>query len=360
MKKTTKTKKITPKNAVIDESSKCNCESSKGCDCTKENMYKKGFYVLVVLILGYFIYNTLIVKSGMDRLSKTTIPSVIKKLINSEKTEFKVENVKEVDGIYQFDVKIKAGANEQKYVSFITKTGKMFFTSGVEVDKLGIKNETEQKEAKKMTCKDIPKNNNPKLTAFVVADCPFGLQMQRLFKKASNELDQISQNLDIRYIGEIVDGKVTSMHGDKEAAENLRQICIREEQKNLFYPYLGCYMQEGKTDECLASTGVNMQGLKSCMDDKNKGQKYAKVDFDLSAKYNIASSPTLLLNEKDVVSEFDFGGRNVKAVKDILCCGADNKLAYCNQNASTENIATSLSKTDVSAGGSGAAANCGN
>jgi hypothetical protein len=33
----------------------------------------------------------------------------------------------------------------------------------------------------------------------------------------------------------VKNGKIASMHGDEEAKENLRQICIREEQKDKYW-----------------------------------------------------------------------------------------------------------------------------
>ena len=258
---------------------------------------------------------------------------------------------------------IKTNGAEQSYSSFITQDGKLFFVSGIELVKLGVTDSktTPSPAAKKMTCNDMPKNATPKLTAFIVADCPYGLQTQRLFKKAVTDISAMAANLSVKYIGSVENGKITSMHGDKEAQENLKQICIREEQANAFYPYLSCYMQEGKSEECNGTSGVNATNLKACMDDKSRGLKYAAADFALANKFSVAGSPTLLLNDEKVVSEFDFGGRNVKAIKDMLCCSAGNKLSYCSATASSEDIATSYSKDDLAsknAGGSAPAANC--
>jgi hypothetical protein len=185
--------------------------------------------------------------------------------------------------------------------------------------------------------------------------------MQRVFKKAIEEAPGLSSYLDVKYLGSVDNNKITSMHGDKEAQENLNQICIREEQKDKYWDYLSCYMQEGKGEDCLTTAGVNSFQLKSCIDDTNKGLKYAKADFDLASKFSVGGSPTLLLNDKQTISEFDFGGRVPNAIKEIVCCANKEKPAFCAKDISKEEVAASFSKTDAAAAGSSnSAAGCGN
>jgi hypothetical protein len=136
------------------------------------------------------------------------------------------------------------------------------------------------------------------------------------------------------------------MHGDAEAQENLRQICIREEQSDLYWPYVSCYMQEGKTDQCLATAGVDTTKLTACTGDAKRGLAYAQKDFTAGAKLNVSGSPTLVLNDSQVVSEFDFGGRVPNAMKTILCGGSKTPGDYCSTDISTKEMATSFSVSD--------------
>jgi len=198
------------------------------------------------------------------------------------------------------------------------------------------------------------------LVAFVVSQCPYGVQMQRVFKKAIEEIPAISSFLKVKYIGSVENNKITAMHGDEEAQENLRQICIREEQKDKYWSYVSCYMQEGKSDGCLTTSGVNSTQLKACVDDVSRGIKYAKADFDLANKFSVSGSPALLLNEKQTVSEFDFGGRVPNAIKEIVCCGSNEKPEFCSQDISKDEVAVSFSKTDEASSAGDSAAGCGN
>ena len=302
-------------------------------------------------------------RSKSDEFKNKTIPAAIKKVLNSPDTKFTVGTVKETNGVYEFQLKMA----DQTYTSYITKDGKMLFTSGVKLDEIG-KTPTPAAGAsgtqKKLTAADLKKVDKATLTAFVVANCPYGLQTQRLYKKVLEEVPTMAENLKVKYIGAITGGKITSMHGDEEAKENLRQICVRDEQAALYWPYVNCYMQEGKTDACLASTGVDVTMLTACTTDPKRGNAFAQKDFDLANKFKVSGSPTLLLNDQQIVSEFDFGGRVPNAVKNLVCGGSKTPADYCSKNISTSEVAVSMSLTDeaapAAAGGAatGAAAGC--
>jgi len=196
-------------------------------------------------------------------------------------------------------------------------------------------------EQTKQSCETLTKVDKPELDAFVVSYCPYGLQMQRILVPVHEALGD-SNDIIIRYIGDVVDGKITSMHGDEEAQENLKQICLREEQSDKFWDYLTCFMKEqGQSEACSEEVSIDIDKLNECMIDSEKGIKYAQVDFDLQNKYGVTGSPSLFLNGEKV-SEFDFGGRTAEAVKTMLCCGMSNEATECNVELSTEQANTAF------------------
>jgi hypothetical protein len=302
--------------------------------------------VVVAILVGLFLFLKFS-KSGsvdLNTMKTKTIPGLVKKVVNNPSTKVEVLSVKEVSGLVEFELTV-AG---QKYTSYVSKDGKLLFTSGIKVDDLN-KAQKSATGSKPAAPAEIKKAENPDVTAFIVANCPYGLQMQRAFKLAIAEQPDLESNLSVRYIGSVENGKITAMHGDQEAQENLKQICMREEQKEKYWPYVSCYMQEGKTEECLTSSGVNVTNLNACTSDAGRGLKYAQADFDLANKYSVSSSPTLLANNTQVVSEFDFGGRNPNAIKDVVCAASKTKPGYCSGTLSKNDVAVALSKTDESA-----------
>jgi len=198
-----------------------------------------------------------------------------------------------------------------------------------------------EKEQTEQSCETLTKTSKPALEAFVVSYCPYGLQMQRILVPVHNLIGN-AVDIKIRYIGQIVDGKITSMHGDQEAQENLKQICLREEQADKFWGYLACFMKaQGKSDVCSKEAGIDTKKLDECIVNPEKGLKYSQVDFNLQNKYSVSGSPTMIQNGEKV-SEFNFGGRTAEAVKTMLCCGMSNKATECNTELSTEQANTAF------------------
>ena len=182
--------------------------------------------------LYFYKYQT---KKNLDNFQNKIIPEAIKKVVGDPSVIIKdIKNLKETSGLYSFDFTFESNGSPRTYSSYISKDGAILFQSGIEIAKIGVA-AAASSPAPKLTCADISKNDKPDLTAFVVADCPFGLQMQRVFKKAISEEINLKNYLTVRYLGAITDAKITSMHGDKEAQENLRQICLREEQKDKYW-----------------------------------------------------------------------------------------------------------------------------
>lgn len=330
--------------------------------------HKKLFTFLVPLLIIALLIGVAVVKRGRDKmveLKTKTIPDIVLKLAGSGTVVKDVTNLKQESGVYSFELNLDMNGQVQKFTSYMTKDAKIFFTAGTKLSELTAQPAAAgaaAQPATKLTCADVKKADAPKVTGYVVSNCPFGLQMQRVMAKAIAEQPALASVFDVKYIGSVENGKITSMHGDAEAQENLRQICIREEQKTLYWPYVSCYMKAtGQTDACLASTGVNTANVNACMADAKRGNTYAQKDFDIANKLNISSSPTLLVNDSQIVSEFDFGGRTADALKQVSCCAGNTQAAYCGTALSTDQIATSFSATDVAATGTGsAAANCGN
>ena len=261
-------------------------------------------------------------------------------------------SVSEESGVYKFKMKI----NEEEFDSYLTKDGKILFPSGIS---LVVPEESAAvAEGEKMTCEDISKTKEPVLEAFVVSKCPFGVQMQRILNEIVKDIPQIASYIKIEYMGAIEENKITSMHGDEEAQENLRQICLREEQADNFWAYIDCHIKEGNVDSCLQTAQIDVSKLTNCLADGNRGLSYAREDFTNQDKYEVTGSPALIL-DGEKVSEFDFGGRTAEAVKTIICCAFQDKPDFCDETLSTESANLSFSPTYSSIESSaGANASC--
>jgi thioredoxin 1 len=184
-------------------------------------------------------------------------------------------------------------------------------------------------------CSEIKKQKQPLMEAFVVTYCPFGLQMQRILTGIVSQIPDFSQNIKIRYMVKMAEENLTSMHGQDESDENLRQICVREEQSEKYWKYITCFTESGNASQCLKTAEVDEIKLDGCLVDERRGLRYAIADFNITQQFDITASPTLLLNGK-IVEESNFGGRTEEAIKDLLCCGFSSKPDICDTILSKE------------------------
>ena len=249
------------------------------------------------------------------------------------------------NGVYELKLKIE----DSEFNSYLTKDGGLLFPEAIALEEENLS--TEESPQKSIGCEDVKKEQKPVLEAFVVAYCPYGTQMQRILVEIVKNISELSENIRIEYMGQIQDGKITAMHGEKEAQENLTQICLREEENSKYFSYLSCFLKKGDSPECLKEAGVDQEKLEGCKNDESRGLTYAQGDFDLQNKYQVSGSPTLILNGQNI-SEFDFGGRTAEAVKTLLCCGFEGNFAYCDQILTEEQSAAGFSET-YSSGESG-------
>lgn len=283
-----------------------------------------------------------------DDLAKKGIDYINNNVLSGQKVT--LVSISEESGL----VKMKISIGGKEFDSYVSKDGKLLFPEAIKLEDTKPNNQPANNPSNQptKTKDDIVKADKAELDAYIVSQCPFGLQMQRALADVVNSAPSLAQSIKIRYIGSISNGKVIAMHGDVEAQENFRQICIREEQASKYWSYVSCYIKAGDTAGCLASTGIDNNKLNGCMSDKNRGLVYAQKDFDLNTKYNIQGSPTLVLNNQ-VTSEFDFGGRTSEALKTLICYGSKNESEDCSKTLNKTEAATSFSETYVKKGGSG-------
>ncbi len=309
----------------------------------------KNSIITILLIVCFALAAALIYSqmsgSGSSKLTKEsviekTVAFINENLLSEGTVAEQVGDIEEVD-FYKF--KIKIGENE--FFSYVTKDGKTLLPQeGIDMTaEIPSRNSTAQKPVAK-TCEEVKKEENPVLEAFVVSYCPFGTQMQRILNEIVKEIPSFSENIKIRYMGSVQNGKVTAMHGEKEAQENLRQICLREEQADKFYSYLSCFLKSDDSEGCQSEAQIDKDKLSQCMEDSSRGISYAEEDFNLQNTYQVTGSPTLIINGERI-SEFNFGGRTAEAVKTVLCCGFASEPDSCGKTLSEEQAATGFSET---------------
>ena len=297
--------------------------------------------ILFTLLLLFILNGCSSYKASVLSLDEAKIKTenfINDNLMQGAPTKATVTEIIEESGLYKAVVD---PGNGQMVDAYLTKDGTKLFPQAMDIEE--IENATKEmadKEAEQN--KDIPKQDKPSVKLFVMSYCPYGTQIEKGFLPVLKALgDKIDFNLEFcDYV----------MHGEKELKENLSQHCIEKLAPDKLTDYLGCFLKDGKSDDCLADININKSKLEGCIADIDKTYKVMdnftnKVDwkgnfptFNLFKedveKYGVQGSPTLVINDKLVSASRDSAG-----LLKIICSGFTEEPEEC----STELSATAPS-----------------
>lgn len=186
-----------------------------------------------------------------------------------------------------------------------------------------------------MTCRP---NVPGKLDLFVMSQCPYGakamIAMQDALGAFGDELD-----LDVHFIGDEQGGALTSMHGQAEVDEDIREVCTTKlyPKNNQFMKYLACRSKDYKNAEwkpCATEAGMDPAKIQACFD--GEGKDLLRESFKYAASLGFGASPTFLVNNK---REF-----NAIAAPDI-------QKQVCTDNPSFKGCSATITAADPAAAG---------
>ncbi len=138
------------------------------------------------------------------------------------------------------------------------------------------------------------------LDLFVMSQCPYGAKAMI----AANEfVDHMGGDvtLNVHFIGDERDGKLTSMHGQPEVDEDVRERCAIEKygKKHQFLKYLACRSKDYKNGEwkpCAQEAGMKPEVIQACFD--GEGKALLAKSFAFAKELKFGASPTFLVNNK--------------------------------------------------------------
>ena len=176
--------------------------------------------------------------------------------------------------------------------------------------------------------------------AWVVSMCPFGTQaMNGMYYVQDHFGDEV--DVVVKYITSVgADGEPTAMHGADEHKENERQVCIRDEQSDLFWDYIHCYVESGNAAICEDSAGIDSDALTDCIENRGKEMMINEA-AEWAIVYEPAGgrgSPSFFLNGVKLSEySFDANGRSPNNLKNIACCAMETPVDGCTDQLYTAN-----------------------
>jgi len=176
-----------------------------------------------------------------------------------------------------------------------------------------------------------------RLEVFVMSQCPFAarglLAMREVLKNFGGRLA-----FDMHYIAEESGGGFSSLHGQSEVEENLRQLCARKYygRRNRHLDYIWCRMADFRSNDwrTCVKAGMSADRIERCASGREGRQLLAR-DLKQAKALGISGSPTWLANNRH-----KFNGITAEAIKEQVCKhnpglrGCANKLSDGTDGAS--------------------------
>ena len=197
---------------------------------------------------------------------------------------------------------------------------------GTAVTPKGVTETAEQ--ATETTLKAAANKNAVKLDFYVMSQCPYGVQV---LDAIAPVLKKMGDNVDfsVNFIANEGAGKkFTSLHGQPEVDEDLRELCAMK-----YYPksykymdYITCRDKNIKAtnwQKCATDSGMDAAKLKACAEG-DEGKNLLSASIKASTKAKAQGSPTMYLN-----GALYSGGRTETDFTRALCNAMKVKPAAC-------------------------------
>ena len=154
----------------------------------------------------------------------------------------------------------------------------------------------------------------PQVELFVMSFCPFGVQAEEELLPFIAKYGE-SVDFNLRFIANLVEEtaadkkKYTSLHGEAEVIENLRQIAISQLYPDQFFDYLLCRAKHLKSawTRCAEKVRLDIEKVNQEIESERTKALF-EVDIQRSTALGIKSSPTLVVDGK-VISDSLWRGK---------------------------------------------------
>lgn len=283
--------------------------------------------ILVVVILGligggiFYLQKKKNASKQADATNKA-LDYINKNLLQSGVTA-SLKDVAKENGLFKITITLSQNGQNQEGAIYETLDGKLLFIYPP-VD-MSPKAAPQQ-----------PKSDKPDVRLFVMAFCPYGNQAEDLIKPVLDLLkDKISLTLNY-IVSKDSSGKYTSLHGDQELNQDVRELCVAKYQNDKFWDFVlkineKCTAQNADTcwEQQATDLGIDAQKIKDCQ--KNEAAAILDAEAVLNSQYNASSSPTLIIN-----GVLYSGDRTSDGYKNGICSAFNTPPQECQQTLSSD------------------------
>lgn len=138
------------------------------------------------------------------------------------------------------------------------------------------------------------------LDMFVMSHCPYGAQAMVAADAVADHFGK-DLTLNVHFIGQMQGDALSSMHGQAEVDEDLREICASKKypKNNQFAKYLACRSKDLRNTDwqaCAKSSGMDEKVIAKCVE--TEGKALLRESFQFANSLQIGASPTFLSNNR--------------------------------------------------------------
>lgn len=174
-----------------------------------------------------------------------------------------------------------------------------------------------------------------KLDFYVMSQCPYGTQVEDAVKPVLDKLgDAVDFNLNF-IASDLGGGRFSSLHGQGEVDENIRQLCAIKYYPKKYRDYIVCRNKDIRSPDwqsCAREAGLDVSKIQACFDG-DEGKRLHSESIKKSAAANAQGSPTIYVN-----NQLYSGGRDSLSFQRALCANLQShpecaNIPACGQDA---------------------------
>jgi len=299
---------------------------------------KENLMIVATLFLGLAVgifvgvnfkdtfFNQSIIELNKNEASTMVLDFINSNFLEAQGQTASLVSLAEESGIYKFELKVE----EEEFTSYVTKDGKYLFPQAFDMIPETF---------------EMPKTSKPNVKLFVMSFCPFGTQAEQILNPIVGLLkDRV--NFELAYIVSKNGEEFSSLHGEKEISQNVRELCVSKYYPSKFWDFVSkinnsCTIEN--IDNCWQNSanelGIDLNKIEACQasetnDLLNEQLALSEKSFKVqnTSSHNgspedfISSSPTLVIN--DFI--FD-GARSVEGYKEAICSAFIERPVECDQ-----------------------------
>jgi hypothetical protein len=150
-----------------------------------------------------------------------------------------------------------------------------------------------------------------------MSQCPYGTQAEDLVMPIVEKFGS-DINFNLYFIANPTGDGFTSLHGQPEVDENMRQLCIIKNNPEKFFDYLKSFNPNYRNAEesfadAAAEVGIDAEAIISCVE-SDEGKALFTENIKKSNELGIGGSPTFYIN-----GEKYSGSRSEQGITETLC-----------------------------------------